>query len=187
MKILAKTKIEDMAITPRDGYKVVHFKISDDLSDFYPLVDKLPDNVELSLSTTSPKSQRANNYYWSIVGELVWKLEMPKDDIHRHLIREFGLFQDEDYKNEEVDAVRKEWESRGSGWQSEILYEEDGWTSVRFYYGLSAYDSYIMRVFLNFVYEYAVDHGVRKSLVGTRQQIDEMATNWKGNKNGTRI
>lgn len=178
MRTLARAKIDQMAITKKDGYKVVHFKISDDLSDFYPLVDKLPDNVELSLSTTSPKSKRANNYYWSIVGDLMWKLEIPKDDIHRHLIREFGLFQDEDYKNDEVDAVRKEWESRGSGWQSEILYADDEWTSVRFYYGLSSYDSHTMRIFLNWVYEYAVEHGVDKTKLGSRRQIDEMSSKW---------
>ncbi len=178
MRVLARAKIDQMAMTPRDGYKVLHFKISGDLSDFYPLIDKLPDNAELCVSTTSSKSQRAHNYYWSIVGDLAYKLETPKTEVHKHLIREFGTFQDEDYPNSEVDKQRADWEARGTGWVTDIVWVDEDFTTVRFYYGMSSYDSHIMRIFLNFVYEYALECGVDKTILGDRATIDQMASRW---------
>ena len=133
----------------------------------------------MTLSVTSPKSIRAHNYYWAIVGDLVWKLEMPKNDIHKHLLREFGLYMDSECLHADVDKLRAAWEEKGLGYQTEIVWADDDYTTIRFYYGMKEFDSYTMRVFLNFVYEYALEHGVDKTTIGTPEDINRMAKEWK--------
>ena len=74
-----------------------------------------------------------------------------------------------------MEAISRAWESQGIGWiADEILFYEDIVT-VRFYKGISSYDSYEMRILLNHLVEECKEQGI-KTLED--YEIEQLARKW---------
>lgn len=176
MKTILDVPLQDMDIVQRTGYSVLAFKVKTaDLSDFSLSDDISIENLRLSLYTQKKRSMNAHNYFWSLIGKLAQKLEIPKDEIYRELIRRVGIFTDQNIEKDNVEAISRAWESQGIGWiADEILFYEDIVT-VRFYKGISSYDSYEMRILLNHLVEECKEQGI-KTLED--YEIEQLARKW---------
>lgn len=99
---------------------------------------------EYSLSKTKRKrSLDANAYAWVLIDKLSAALRMDKDDVYRSAIKEIGgVSEIVCVKSQAVEKLRRGWETRGTGWQTEIMPSKiEGCTNVILYYGSSCYDT----------------------------------------------
>ena len=99
---------------------------------------------EYSLSKTKRKrSLDANAYAWVLIDKLSAALRMDKDDVYRSAIKEIGgVSEIVCVKSQAVEKLRRGWEMRGTGWQTETMPSKiEGCTNVILYYGSSCYDT----------------------------------------------
>lgn len=88
------------------------------------------------------RSLDANAYAWVLLGKLQNKLNVPKEDIYRDLIRNIGSYEVIPIKNEAVDKFREAWSIKGLGWLTETTESKlEGYTNILAYYGSSIYNS----------------------------------------------
>ena len=88
------------------------------------------------------RSLDANAYAWVLLGKLQNKLNVPKEDIYRDLIRNIGSYEVIPIKNEAVDKFREAWSIKGLGWLTETTESKlEGYTNILAYYGSSVYNS----------------------------------------------
>lgn len=130
------------------------------LSGFEKLTDK-----ELLVKVTSFSKRRSlsqNAYMWVLLNELAEKLNRSKDDIYRHYIRDFGVFEIIPIKNEAVDRFKRNWGKNGLGWFVEDLGESklNGFTKLIVYYGSSAYNSSEMSRVINAIVDDCQEQGI---------------------------
>lgn len=84
----------------------------------------------------------ANAYAWVLLGKLQDKLNVPKEDIYRDLIRNIGSYEVIPIKNEAVDKFKEAWSIKGLGWLTETTESKlEGYTNILAYYGSSVYNS----------------------------------------------
>ena len=90
------------------------------------------------------RSLDANSYFWVLCGKLASKLNLPKEEVYRHFIRDIGdNYEILPIRNDAVDKWIENWQNNGIGWICEIIGESklDGYTNVITYYGSSTYDT----------------------------------------------
>ena len=89
------------------------------------------------------RSLDANAFCWVMLDKLSEALQTPKEELYRRYIKEIGGVSDIlCVQNKAVDKFRKEWESKGIGWQTETIpIKTAGCTGVIVYYGSSAFDT----------------------------------------------
>lgn len=116
-------------------------------------VEKLKDK-ELNLIIKQYSKKRSlsqNSYFWVLIGEISSKMHIPKEEVYRKYIKDYGLFEIIPIKNEAVDKFKVNWESRGLGWITEELRESKltGYKTLLVYYGTSSYNSNEMKPLLD--------------------------------------
>lgn len=97
------------------------------------------------------RSLDANAYAWVLIDKLAAALHMSKTEVYRNAIRDIGG-NSEIYcgKEKAIDALCKQWEKTGIGWQAEIMPSKlPGCVNAILYYGSSAYDSKQMSIFID--------------------------------------
>ncbi len=67
------------------------------------------------------RSLDSNAYAWKLLGELQDKLNIPKEDIYRDLIKNIGSYEIVPIKNEAVERFRQAWSKNGIGWITETM------------------------------------------------------------------
>lgn len=88
------------------------------------------------------RSLDANAYMWVLLGKLQEKLDIPKIDIYKDLIKNIGSYEVVPIKNDAVDKFVQAWKHNGIGWVCETTTSKlDGFTNVIAYYGSSVYDN----------------------------------------------
>lgn len=89
------------------------------------------------------RSLDANAYLWTLLDKLSAELGAPKEELYQMRIREIGGVSDiVCVQNKALDKFKREWESKGLGWQTEEFPSKlDGCTNVIVYYGSSAFDT----------------------------------------------
>lgn len=141
-------KVVNVVPDPATGKYKVTFEIDENLTTECKSLKEY-DHVSVRVFRYRPKrSAEANKYLWYLCNELAEKLSAEhvkhtKDDIYRKLVREFGVYDEEELDVKTAIEKRKEWESRGTGWVTEqVDYSEDGENVIiRFYYGTSTYNT----------------------------------------------
>ena len=129
------------------------------------LINELDPEKEYILSVeevTKKRSISANNYAWSLIDKLAFKLNKSKTEIYRSYVREIGC---NSYLvccvNDAVEDLRKNWGNKGIGWISEC---EDsklpGCTNVRLYYGSSVYDTLPMSRLIELIVQDCREQGI---------------------------
>lgn len=85
----------------------------------------------------------ANAYAWVLIDKLAEATGMPKTEVYKRAVREVGGNSEiVCVQTKAVPMLRKTWESRGLGWQTdEDVSKIPGCTNVTLYYGSSAFDT----------------------------------------------
>lgn len=108
-------------------------------------LDSLSDK-ELNVKVNKFSQKRSlsqNAYMWTLLNELAIKLNSSKEEIYKHLIKEYGVFEILPIKNEATERFKKNWSKNGIGWFVEDIGDSKlkGFTKLIAYYGSSTYNS----------------------------------------------
>ena len=107
-------------------------------------------NTELEVAIDKWRNKRSgghNRLFWDMCGELSDFINDPlitQKIIYRQLVRDYGVSTIFPVQDEMLEMIIKDWESRGDGWQTQILKKsklEGNYTNVKFWFGSSIYDS----------------------------------------------
>lgn len=107
-------------------------------------------NADLEVGIDKWRNKRSgghNRLFWDMCGYLSDHINDPNITqltIYRDLVREYGVSTIYPVKDEMVEFVIKDWETRGDGWLTQKLHKSklDGnYTNVKFWFGSSIYDS----------------------------------------------
>lgn len=92
------------------------------------------------------RSLDANAYCWVLVDKIADKMHLDKATVYREAIRGIGGVSDVVcVQNVAVESLRRGWEMRGLGWQTETMPSKiKGCTNVILTYGSSAYTTHQM-------------------------------------------
>lgn len=88
------------------------------------------------------RSLDSNAYCWTLLGKLQDKLNIPKEEIYRDLIRDIGSYEIVPIKDEAVEKFRQAWSKNGLGWITDTIKSKlEGYTNIVTYYGSSSYNT----------------------------------------------
>ena len=65
------------------------------------------------------RSLDSNAYCWVLLGKLQNKLNIPKEEIYKDLIRTIGSYEIVPVRNKAVEKFRQAWSKNGLGWVTE--------------------------------------------------------------------
>ena len=107
------------------------------------LIDNLDDNKEYELKEHRPKrSIQANNYFWALLGELCFELDLNVLDEYKKRVKELGIFRQWTIDRDNLKTFNKMWTSQGIAWFTEVVdIAVDNKIVVNAYYGSSSYNS----------------------------------------------
>lgn len=108
------------------------------------------------------RSLDANAYCWVIADKIAQAIGNTKEYVYKWAIRQVGPFEIVPIKDEAVDKWIRNWESKGLGWQSEILGESklEGYINTVNYYGSSTYNTKEMSLLLEELIYQAKELGI---------------------------
>lgn len=123
------------------------------------------------------RSLDANAYLWVLLDKLSAELAAPKEELYRRYVREIGgVSQILCVPDRAVDKFRKEWESKGIGWQTDTIpIKTKGCTGVIVYYGSSTFDTQQFSRLLDSVVTDCKCIGVE---VRPQEEIDSLLAEW---------
>ena len=107
------------------------------------LIDDLDDNKEYELKEHKPKrSIQANNYFWRLLGDLCFELDLNVLDEYKKRVKELGIFRQWTIDRDNLKTFNKMWTSQGIAWFTEVVdIDADNKIVVNAYYGSSSYNS----------------------------------------------
>lgn len=93
------------------------------------------------------RSLSQNAYMWVLLDEIGKKVNRSKEDIYKHYIKDYGVFEILPIRNDAAAAFKRKWSAGGLGWFCEDLGESklDGYTKLQAFYGSSTYTSEEMK------------------------------------------
>lgn len=120
---------------------------------------------ELDVKVTRFSQKRSlsqNAYMWSLLNELAIKLNSNKEDIYKHLIKDYGVFEILPIKNEACERFKRNWCKKGIGWFCEDIGDSKikGFTKLIAYYGSSTYNSNEMSRVVNALVQECDQQGI---------------------------
>lgn len=148
------------------------------LSDALEIIDKGKMlNVEIK-KHTKKRSLDANAYCFIICQKIAEVIKNTKEYVYRQAIKQVGDFEIVPIKNEVVEKWIRNWESKGLGWQSEILGESklEGYTNTINYFGSSTYDTKQMSILLEEIVFQAKELGIETM---TEREREELLRKWE--------
>ncbi len=127
------------------------------------------------------RSVNANDYLWSLCGEISQVLEndglfITKEEIYKNHIRKVGVYAEISLKPDALESFRYAWEAKGIGWQMEAVDDDsDGMKKCFAYYGSSTYDTKEMSRLLNSVIEDARSLDI---YIKPKEKLDYLLEEW---------
>lgn len=142
------------------------------------LVKFKPGNYEIT-QARKKRSIDANSFCWVMLDKLSAALQTPKEELYRRYIREIGGVSDiVCVQNKALDKFRKEWESKGIGWQTETIpVKSEGCTGVVVYYGSSAFNTQQMSRLIDSIVTDCQSIGIETK---PQEEIDSLMEAWDG-------
>ncbi len=125
------------------------------------------------------RSIDANALCWVMLDKLSEALNAPKEELYRRYIKDIGGVSDIlCVPNKAVDKFRKEWESKGIGWQTDTIpIRTEGCTGVIVYYGSSAFDTKQMSRLIDSIVQDCQSIGIETR---QKEEIDSLLEAWDG-------
>lgn len=125
-----------------EGRQLITIAVNEDFREQY---DKLKDK-EVDVQIKSARRRRnldANALAWTVIDAISEKTGIKKNEVYRNAIREIGgVSTIVCVLANAADVLKRNWESKGTGWQAEIAESRiSGCKNVTLWYGSSTYDS----------------------------------------------
>lgn len=125
------------------------------------------------------RSLDSNAYCWALLGKLQDKLEIPKEEIYKDLIKNIGSYEIVPIRNEAVEKFRRSWSKNGLGWITETMKSKlKGFTNVITYYGSSSYDTAEMSKLIELIVQECQQFGIETK---PKEEINSLLENWDKN------
>jgi len=117
------------------------------------ILERVGQTIEIETQKAKKRSNDANSYLWELCDRLAEVLHNTKDEIYKEMIRRVGHFEDATYYEDEhedqkafrgrLSRIGDDWDSRGLGWQTELVSYDDEFGSaiLRHYWGSSSYNT----------------------------------------------
>lgn len=122
------------------------------------------------------RSLDSNAYAWALLGKLQEKLNIPKEDIYKDLIKNIGSYEVIPIKNEAVEKFRQAWSKNGIGWLTETVKSKlEGYTNVLAYYGSSSYSSSEMTRFIELIIQECKQLDIE---IKSQAEINSLLESW---------
>lgn len=171
-------RISQISLSFDTGKPVVALEMEGDRFTLSQQLNELRAMERLTIKISKFKEKRsldANAYAWVLLSKLAEKLNIPKTEIYRSMIKEIGGNSDTVcVQDKAVDSLRDGWQRNGIGWVTETMPSKiEGCTNVVLYYGSSSYDKAQMCRLVNLITEECRQQGIEykseaelKSLLG---------------------
>lgn len=86
-------------------------------------------------------SNKANAYFWELLQQLCYEMNIDVIQEYRKRVKELGIFRQWELDNSSVPTFIKVWEEKGLAWFVEKVEEIGSKTIINAYYGSSSYNS----------------------------------------------
>lgn len=174
----SKAIISDMGI----DYKTMKPKVTFLFNDKNVLTEiEMLKDIDLIVEAKKWRAKRsldANAYMWVLISKIQEKLNVPKEDIYRDLIRNIGSYEVIPVKNEAVERFTEAWRKNGLGWLTDTTKSKlEGFTNVIAYYGSSTYNSKDMSRLIELVIQECNQLEIE---VKSEEEINSMLREWGG-------
>lgn len=168
------SKMEIVLLTPKSNQTIQKIADLKEVTSKGKLLD-----VEIK-QHRKKRSLDANGYCWILADEIAKAIGNTKEFVYREAIKQVGDFEILPIKNEVVDKWIRNWESKGLGWQSEVLDKSklEGYTNTINYFGSSTYDTKQMSVLLEEIVFQAKELGIETI---TPREKEELIRKWEAN------
>lgn len=172
--------LSNIAVSYATGKPVLSVEVNEDKSTLFQMFDELKTAERLTIKIGRYKKKRsldANAYAWVLISRLAEKLNIPKTDIYRRLIKEIGGNSDTVCVQEKaVQSLCDGWERNGIGWQTDTMPSKiEGCTNVVLYYGSSTYDTAQMSRLINNIVEECRLQGIETK---SKEELDSLLGQW---------
>lgn len=87
------------------------------------------------------RSKNANSYFWKLLQELCFELNLDVIQEYRKRVKELGIFQTFELDTKNLATFEFLWNKNGIGWFTEKIDENEEKTTINAYYGSSSYNS----------------------------------------------
>ena len=128
----------------------LHLKTNDPEAVRFAMAFKGEGEYTLS-KARKPRSKDANGLAWTLIDKIAAEIRLGKDEVYRNTVRDVGG--NSQYPLVRLDAydeLRRTWESKGLGWQCELMPSPvPGYVTACLTYGSSAFDTKQMSVFID--------------------------------------
>lgn len=142
----------------------------------------LADDKELEIEIKQHRKRRsldANSYCWILCDKIARAISNTKEYVYQEAIKSVGVFEILPIKDEALERWIQVWESKGVGWQCEVMRESklDGYTTTKNYYGSSAYNTKEFSRLLEEIIYQAKELGIETMTPDERKQL---ISTWEG-------
>ncbi|NYB73882.1 hypothetical protein HZF24_06980 [Sedimentibacter hydroxybenzoicus DSM 7310] len=123
------------------------------------------------------RSLDANAYCFVLCQKISEVIGNTKEFVYKQAVRQVGPFEITPIRNDAVERWIEVWESKGLGWQSEIMRDSklEGYTTIINYYGSSTYDTKEMSLLLDEIITQAKELGINTM---TPKEIEQLKERW---------
>lgn len=97
-------------------------------------------NEEIQVKRAN-RSNKANAYFWELLQQLCYEMNIDVIQEYRKRVKELGIFRQWELDNNSVPTFIKVWEEKGLAWFVEKVEEIGNKTIINAYYGSSSYNS----------------------------------------------
>lgn len=137
---------------------------------------------ELSVDIKQHRKKRsldANAYCFVLCQKIAEVIGNTKEYVYKKAIKQVGQFEIVPIKDEAVERWIEAWESKGLGWQSEIMRDSklEGYTNTINYFGSSVYSTKEMSLLLEEIVTQAKELGIDTM---TENEKKALLESWKG-------
>lgn len=87
------------------------------------------------------RSKNANSYFWKLLQELCFELNLDVIQEYRKRVKELGIFQTFELDTKNLATFEFLWNNNGIGWFTEKVEESEEKAIINAYYGSSSYNS----------------------------------------------
>ena len=166
-------------VSYQNGRILLTFEMEDKRSAIIAAEDLMGKKLAMKIGKwRNKRSLDANAYAWVLMSKLAEKLNIPKSEIYRRLIRDIGGNSDVVcIQNKAVESLCDGWSRNGLGWQTETTPSKlDGCTNVILYYGSSTYDTAQMSRLINNVVEECRIQGIETK---SDEELASLMNQWR--------
>lgn len=123
------------------------------------------------------RSLNANSYCFVLCQKIAEKIGNTKEYVYKQAIKQVGQFEILPIRNDAVERWIEAWESKGLGWQSEIMRDSklEGYVNTINYYGSSVYTTKEMSFLIDEIVTQAKELNINTM---TPAEIEQLKEQW---------